>query len=518
MTGDDRTIIRQPASGPGSAGPIVEVQFADPRGRPITRRFDCTFRIGRAAGCDVQIAEERVSREHCEIQYVDRQWWLRDLGSANGSFVDGRPVARVQLKGECRLQCGEAGVEITLREIAPAREAGEAPAQARQPPAAASVTQFMAHYLGKQEDADAGEHTMMVRQAFRRVESRQRRRYGWVIAAVVVALLGTLGVAGYQYYRLQQIRSLATSIFYDMKDLQLQLVNSYKQAGVSPSQASKARLESMRAKYDSLVRESGLLDEDMSAEDKLIYRMARVFGECELNMPADFVTTVKDYIARWQSTGRLPQAMARLHAHDGLARFIYTQLVNRYLPPQLLYLALQESDFRDKAIGPETRYGIAKGMWQFIPSTATQYGLATGPLVELPRYDPRDERFDPRQASVAAAKYLSDIYSSEAQASGLLVMAGYNWGHNRVRRLIKSMPANPRERNFWQLLARFDVPQETRDYVFYIFAAAVIGENPALFGFDFNNPLEMAEESSSLSGLGDRGEASVRSKAFFRSF
>jgi hypothetical protein len=53
------------------------------------------------------------------------------------------------------------------------------------------------------------------------------------------------------------------------------------------------------------------------------------------------------------------------------------------------------------------------------------------------------------------------------------------------------MPANPRERNFWQLLAqhRDKIPQETYDYVFYIVSAAVIGENPRLFGFDFDNPL-----------------------------
>jgi membrane-bound lytic murein transglycosylase D len=33
------------------------------------------------------------------------------------------------------------------------------------------------------------------------------------------------------------------------------------------------------------------------------------------------------------------------------------------------------------------------------------------------------------------------------------------------------------------------IPQETYDYVFSIVSAAVIGENPRLFGFDFDNPL-----------------------------
>jgi hypothetical protein len=70
-------------------------------------------------------------------------------------------------------------------------------------------------------------------------------------------------------------------------------------------------------------------------------------------------------------------------------------------------------------------------------------------------------------------------------------MACYNWGENQVLPLIRSLPANPRDRNFWKLLTRYrdKIPQETYDYVFFIASAAVIGENPRLFGFDFDNPL-----------------------------
>ena len=68
-------------------------------------------------------------------------------------------------------------------------------------------------------------------------------------------------------------------------------------------------------------------------------------------------------------------------------------------------------------------------------------------------------------------------------------MASYNWGENRVTRLIRKMPENPRDRNFWSLLEQHSIPEETYDYVYYIFSAAVIGENPRLFGFDFDNPL-----------------------------
>ena len=93
----------------------------------------------------------------------------------------------------------------------------------------------------------------------------------------------------------------------------------------------------------------------------------------------------------------------------------------------------------------------------------------------------------------AAAQYIKAIYNTDAQASGLLVMASYNWGERRVNRLIKTMPENPQERNFWLLLDKYkkQIPRQTYDYVFHIFSAAVIGEDPHLFGFDFENPLAL---------------------------
>jgi len=106
-----------------------------------------------------------------------------------------------------------------------------------------------------------------------------------------------------------------------------------------------------------------------------------------------------------------------------------------------------------------------------------------------------DERHDPAKATAAAARYLEDIYSTDAQASGLLVLASYNMGETRVRALLRSLPESPAERNYWALLAkhRARVPAETQDYVLRIIAAAVIGENPGLFGFEVAAPLGAAE-------------------------
>ncbi|MFN7919030.1 MAG: lytic transglycosylase domain-containing protein [Bryobacteraceae bacterium] len=207
-------------------------------------------------------------------------------------------------------------------------------------------------------------------------------------------------------------------------------------------------------------------------------------------MPPAFLNEVEAYIAKWRSTGRY-EADLKLALDKGYVRPISSEFLSHQLPPQFLYLAMQESNFDPFASGPKTRYGIAKGMWQFIPKTGVEYGLKAGPLVDLPRPDPADGRHDWLKATQAAARYIKDLYSTDAQASGLLVMACYNWGEDQVLPLVRSMPANPRERNFWKLLAnhRDKLPRETYDYVFYIVSAAVIGENPRLFGFSFDSPL-----------------------------
>jgi len=110
---------------------------------------------------------------------------------------------------------------------------------------------------------------------------------------------------------------------------------------------------------------------------------------------------------------------------------IRTALASQDQPPQFIYLAMQESNFQPRIVGPPTRYGRAKGMWQFIPATGTRYGLKIGPLKDTGQYDPADERHNFKKSSYAAARYLKDIYRTDAQASGLMVMASYNLGRRQ---------------------------------------------------------------------------------------
>jgi membrane-bound lytic murein transglycosylase D len=455
------------------------------------REFTGTVRIGRDPGCDLRINDQGVSRVHAEIFRAGGRWFVRDLGSSNGTFLDGERVQEVPLPERCKLRLGTKGPEFVLNHDGQAQS--DTAIGNAEP--LRSLDEIAAHYFDADSKTPAGDRTMMVRRAFSTVKRRQTRRYRSAIAAVLGLLLVAVGVGIYQYSQLQRTRGLAEQLFYNMKTMELQLTRLETQVEASgdgtlaqEADAARAQLVEMTNQYDAFLEELGVAEDKLSPEDRLIFRMARVFGECELAMPKGFVTEVKRYIDVWRADERLVNALQQAREQE-LVPVITRSMLEQHLPPQFFYVALQESDLRPDAVGPTTRFGIAKGLWQLMPATASQYGLQTGPLLELPRFDPADQRFDPPAATRAAARYLGDLYRGEAQASGLLVLASYNWGPTRVKKRIRAMNENPRDRNFWALLAQGDIPKETRDYVFLIFAAAVIGEDPGLFGFEFEKPL-----------------------------
>lgn len=56
-----------------------------------------TFVIGRSPGCDLAVEDRAVSRRHAELRYEGGRWLLTDLGSRNGTRVNGWAVAAAQV-------------------------------------------------------------------------------------------------------------------------------------------------------------------------------------------------------------------------------------------------------------------------------------------------------------------------------------------------------------------------------------------------------------------------------------
>jgi soluble lytic murein transglycosylase-like protein len=164
-----------------------------------------------------------------------------------------------------------------------------------------------------------------------------------------------------------------------------------------------------------------------------------------------------------------------------LLQIIRTALEQHGLPQEFFFIPLQESFYNANAVGRPTPSGIAKGMWQLIPATALEYNLRLGPLKDVQQPDPSDQRHDELASTNAAVSYLAYLFSTKAAASGLLVMASYNYGQTRIIRKLDSLPNDPRQRNFWNFYRNGWLPDETRNYVMSIFAAALICEKPDLF-------------------------------------
>lgn len=453
--------------------------------------FTDAFQIGRSEKCQIRILDDTISRFHVEVYYKQGRWWVRDLQSSNGTFIDGERIDERPLLKTAQVELGIDGPLLSI-EIEEKKPAEVTSLQDKR-----SMTQYMKKYFITSEGDRVGEHTMMIRRTFQLLQQKQKRKYAKIIAIAIAICLVTGAYGVFKHFQSKKQMKLAEDIFYNMKTLEVKL----KQLEAAVSQDSGSQLlkriqddsedfYQMEETYNKLVGSLGIYKGRRSEEDFLILRIARIFGECEINMPSGFVSEVKNYIKKWQSTNRLERAIRRAES-NGYKNKIVEEMLRYHLPPQFFYLALQESDFNLNKCGPETRHGIAKGMWQFIPETGRKYGLRIGPLYLLTRADPRDERHHFEKSTEAAAQYIRDIYATRAQASGLLVMASYNWGEDKVINLIDRLPENPRERNFWKLLEKYQtlLPHETYDYVFYIVSAAVIGENPRIFKFKFDNPL-----------------------------
>jgi len=131
------------------------------------------------------------------------------------------------------------------------------------------------------------------------------------------------------------------------------------------------------------------------------------------------------------------------------------------IPADLLYLACVESTLNPRAYSPAK----AAGLWQFIPSTARQYGLEVNEWV--------DERYNIEKETEAACRYLKKAYGMYGNWES--VAASYNGGTNRITAELEAQLTT----------SAFDLylVDETSRYMFRIIATKLIMENPAEYGF-----------------------------------
>lgn len=137
---------------------------------------------------------------------------------------------------------------------------------------------------------------------------------------------------------------------------------------------------------------------------------------------------------------------------------MFEKYLDQYdIPLEMKYLAIVES-----ALDPTAKSRVgATGLWQFMYPTGVQYNLKVSSYV--------DERQDPVKATVAACKYLSDLYTIFGDWD--LALAAYNSGPGNVAKAIKRSGGY---RNYWNI--RPFLPQETASYVPAFYATMYLFE------------------------------------------
>lgn len=160
-------------------------------------------------------------------------------------------------------------------------------------------------------------------------------------------------------------------------------------------------------------------------------------------------------------------------------------LEEKGVPADFKYLALAESGFNPRAVSPARAVGI----WQFLATTAQEYGLEVNSEV--------DERYHIEKSTYAACNYLLKAYKKYGSWS--MVAAAYNGGMAGVERQINRQKNNV----YYDLL----FGEETSRYVFRIIALKLIMENPEDYNFfvaeEEKYPVVQTRDIEITSGVAD---------------
>lgn len=137
------------------------------------------------------------------------------------------------------------------------------------------------------------------------------------------------------------------------------------------------------------------------------------------------------------------------------------------VPEDFFYLAVAESSLKDRA----SSYAGAVGIWQFLESTAKEYGLEVSETV--------DERRHLEKSTEAACRYLHNSYKKFKNWT--LVAASYNRGVRGMQNAISDQKVD----SYYELYLN----SQTARYVYRILALKVILTNPSDYNFEFNQSM-----------------------------
>ncbi len=496
-----------------------------------------------------------VSGKHAIIEKCDEVLILRDLGSTNGTFINGVQIGEHELEGDEVISLGVSGPKIrVLKRVPGATDStmmrpviGLAPAVSSQeakqlrtefdnnrtPPKSVTPPGFMKpkgkqpiryddEFGGGGAGDDVGNYTMGLAQRLKDDEaghdelkdlmkdkgraeriaksgvlnkrdalmiqsaasnfSSQKKRAWWIlgsvsgVAAIIVSVLLYQNL-GYRGKVKQQENLLSTA-----RNLESELAQA-KQAGPAESEEEKAILVSkLRAAERQLMnvrsnlKTSDVINTYKNPLGREIHTILEGFGKRDYIVPDIFINQVEKHIYSFTKTSSraiMERSFANSHKYK---QIIENELNRQGMPMAFFYLSMHESLLDSNII---SKAG-ARGLWQFMPETARDYGLKVAKDWETAAPE-MDQRTDPKLSTQAGVKYVKNLYAEFGDVA--LAMAAYNAGEGRIRKALRSIDDPINNRDFWYIYRLGILADETNEYVPKIIATMIIDKNHSRYGF-----------------------------------
>ena len=396
--------------------------------------FSNSFKVGREDDCDLTIQHSHVSRNHLEIDFKDQCWWVHDLGSTNGIFVNGKKIQHAPILDKDKLVLGKDG------------------------------PQMQCTYISKEEAKSIAAEK-------REAQPAKEMNRTLIFAILLIALVGSGFLYGKnELGKQERFRERAIEKFSEIRNTNLAISEVYAEEAVDRLARAQKIIElqkvlkaDLEAYQGSLIRMgfyAGLEDQ----VTRLVHSTAFQFSENELTLPASFVQDVNACIQEcWLSGDAQMLETALNNAQFSNFTSPLLKTLREYgLPQEFFYLPLSISGFdaeKELLSEFETRAGI----WKLTKNSATSYGLVIEERSETSVFNTVDERYDFTKSSRASAQILQDIYRKEAFASGLLTLALFlqyqenqaNGENTHVGMLLADIPHDIDSRNLWYIMDKY---------------------------------------------------------------
>jgi pSer/pThr/pTyr-binding forkhead associated (FHA) protein/soluble lytic murein transglycosylase-like protein len=503
-------------------------------GKPVVR-------VGRAADCDVRFdgaKDPKVSSHHAEFLYEDGQWFIVDTASTNGTLIDGERVTKQRLRQGEEIQIGAGGpmvrVEfdaqdgmggamkteaVSLKDLEKYAPKGKSKAPPRIDATAeisvlsnelkasadtqtAKLAELAAHRVAaeraKTGGLSSGKTMMIMASTLKEVQqgTKTRTRKRWVkvvmavagVAAVVVAIMAVVIIR--QKREIEKLVKQKERIDKEIASVQEQM---NEESDPERLAALEEKLNALAGNAEKTLEVLGKSDKKKAAEvaeqgddlDRSIRDILRKFDAQTYAVPPIFKERLKYHVDVLARSSNLKFIYKRKQRYWPM---IAKEFAALGMPEEMAYIAWAETQFDPKAKSPVG----AAGMWQMTPSTAQNYGLKVEPKG-------LDERYDADKETRAAAKHLANLLAEYGADSFMLAMASYNRGEAGVRRVLHQIAQEPggfrkEKRDFWHLYRLKKLPEETREYVPKVLAAAIVCRDPGKFGLEKAAPAADAED------------------------